>query len=493
MIRKLVVAFFIGFLGVVAAQGMLLKGGGTASTPPAACSHSSNSTTDGCAGAQAHGSILYPTLADPQSVIALNIDGGSGYTDGTYSWTSTGGGCSVAASGTITVSGGKLGGGTRGQPGSYTIVVEGAGCTSRPTIVVPGGAGGGTGGVITPSVYQLTPHNALATIGINWSVAGVDYPVGYDTTLSLADPTTAGLPSGCTFSGSTVTCAGSGGTLNGYDFSLHITRLNITAAGWTITNNKFKCGATISALQTITIGTAVNGTTTIKYNTVDGGAGLGGTGCVSGGMVASLLGTNAQQGTVIIQYNYCFNADSKCVNFGGNGTGTTLVVHEDFNYYTTFGICGGGCAHGEAEYSFGAVGGGNGQIIDWGSGSGSFSYNVGLVNYYQTPSNLTSALSQTADGIKIGTNANHNYGLLQGTQSYTGSNNNNGQVASAAMFCGHQEGGTVQAGSTMTNNIWEYSGGFFPYNPNGGTCNADMAPADFNAGTGNTCTTSSCN
>lgn len=77
-----------------------------------------------------------------------------------------------------------------------------------------------------------------------WNVAGVDYPVGVPAGTSLLDPTTAALPPGCSFSGSTVTCLGSTPiTLNGYDFSLHNgTSLTISAANITVTCSKFVVG-----------------------------------------------------------------------------------------------------------------------------------------------------------------------------------------------------------------------------------------------------------
>ena len=45
------------------------------------------------------------------------------------------------------------------------------------------------------------PYTALPT----WNVAGVDYPVGYDKTLTLKDPTTSALPPGCSYNGSITT------------------------------------------------------------------------------------------------------------------------------------------------------------------------------------------------------------------------------------------------------------------------------------------------
>ena len=82
---------------------------------------------DGCSGAQHHGVIVNPHLADTQTVVAINVLGGSGYTNGTgYAWTSSGGGCSSNAAGTIDVAGGAL--------TNPVISSAGSGCTFRPTI-----------------------------------------------------------------------------------------------------------------------------------------------------------------------------------------------------------------------------------------------------------------------------------------------------------------------------------------------------------------------
>jgi hypothetical protein len=481
----IVAAVFIGAVGI----------GAPPQVNPPFCPYGS-ALADGCIGAQGHGTIVDAHMADPKAVIDLVINGGSGYTNGTYSWTSSGGGCTTNASGTITVSGGKLGGATRGTPANFAITTRGAGCTSRPTISVPGGAGAGTSGTITPVVYQLTPHNAAATIGNNWNVVGVDYPVGYDTTLTLADPTGAGLPSCASFSGSTVTINSSNCTINGFDFSLHTTNL-IVAGGLTgivITNNKFQCvhGVT-TALQLLQISGGTTNTT-IKYNTFDGGAviGLGcnDTGPNSGAVAA--IGSYATGGTVTVEYNYCFHEDSKCLNFGGSASSSsTTTVVEQYNVWADFGSCGGDCSHGEAEYAFSSTSLGANVVLTW-----SMQFNVMLIHYYAGPTSDTSAASVEADGTTINTpNIQYNYELARGDQAYTGSNNSNAEVASASMFCGAQESGSYTGTKTQANNILDYSGAFFPYNSGGSPNCATSFPslADFNAGTGNSCNVSTCN
>lgn len=444
-----------------------------------------NALADGCQFAQANGTIVDSHLADPQAVVALNVTPGSGYINGTFGWTSSGGGCSRNATGTITVAGGLLGG-IRG--GSWTISDHGAGCIARPTISVPSGAGGGRRGAIIPSVYQKTPHNSSPT----YNMPGIDYPVGHDTTLTLADPTSATLPTGATFSGHTVTISGNNVTLNGYDFSLHGTTLVVNGGvtGCVITNNKFKIAAARQKdLQNILLR---SGSTdcAIKYNWFDGGS-VHGTGSgIPGGAIANVF-VLSTSGTLTFEYNYCFLPDSKCLNFGGRPVSPeTLYVVEKYNYYGELGTCGAGCSHGEAEYSYsGFTSGTVFQTL-----TPIIQFNVAVTHMYSGPTNLTSQMANVGDAVTIlGADIEYNYELSQGDQPYTGSKNRTAEVASAAMFCGHQQNGSNSRG-TMAHNILDYSGAFFPYNGSGGTCARDFPSiSDINAGTGNPCNTSTCN
>lgn len=527
---------------------------------------------DGCSGAQAigHGTIVNANLATPQQVIALNIVKGSGYTPGTYTWTSSGGGCSPNASGTITVANGISGltiaaggtgytanttfdivasggagsgftGGIRtngsgvftsdaiGLPGinytstptlsisssgggtgasvtangitgylqqtTYTISNPGAGCTSRPTIAVPAGAGAGSGGSIIPTVYQVTPHNCGSNstcntaLGANFNVPGVDYPIGVDTTLTLSDPTAGGLPTGAAFSGHTVTISGNNVTLNGWDFSLHGTKLQVNSGvtNPTITNNKFACvKGTTTDQESVNFSGGSFGTATFEFNTLLGGA-LPQEGCFTGGMTAN-VNVGSANGTFNFKYNLCENADSKCLNFAGTATGT-LAINEQFNYYWNFGLCGGGCSHGEAEYSFGSSLGVSQILSPWIN-----QHNVMLSDFANNGSNLTAPLAIVADGMNITSpDVEFNMALGQGPQSYTGSGNPDQLSTSSAIFAGHQENGVMTSG-TLKNNFIDYSGGFDPYNGSGSTGAGDFpGTADFNAGSGNGCNWTTCN
>lgn len=446
------------------------------------------SVADGCSGSQAigHGTIVNANLANPKQVVALNIVAGTGYTNGgPYTWTSSGGGCTTNATGTINVTGGAIG----HNKSTYTITNNGAGCTSRPMIAIPGAAGAGTGGSITPSVYQLTPHNCAsvpacnAIWGANYNSAGIDYPVGYDTTLTLSDPTAGGLPAGCAFAGSTVTCSTGSPVLNGWNFTTHSTHLVVSGGTPTITNNKFNCIST--QLDELHVS---GGSPIIRFNWFDGGASAG-VACTSGGQNAA-IGITSTSGTVTMQYNYCFNQDSKCVEVNNGGTsGAPLVIVEQFNYWNDFGICGGGCSHGEAEYYFTGAST-PAKVTTWTLG-----FNTGVLDFDMLgTSNATSTFSLEADGGTLNNPlAQGNFELSMGNQLYTGSNNNNGQVSSGPMFCGAQEGGAYSGTPTQNGNILDYSGGFFPYNAGGSPgCAAAFATTDLNAGTGNICNVSTC-
>ena len=145
---------------------------------------------------------------------------------------------------------------------------------------------------------------ALSGYGLRtpWKVAGVDYLVGY-ATAPVKDPSTfTPLPSGASFSGNTITLAGTGGTFDGYDFSLHGgMAIQVTASGWTISNCHFLYGPT--QLQYALIGGSSGVTSvTLLNNIIDGfGDGPGGTN-VSAHQGALVSGP--WNGTFTAKYNW---------------------------------------------------------------------------------------------------------------------------------------------------------------------------------------------
>ena len=431
---------------------------------------------DGCAGAQTSGIMPYPHLADLKQVVMLNIIAGSGYTNHVgYAWTSTGGGCSPAASGTVDVVNGGFANGV--------ISNAGTGCTSRPSIALPSGSGGGSGASITPSVYQKSPHNAATT----YNLPGVDYPVGYDRTLTLKDPTAGGQLPGCaSYSSPTVTITASNCTLNGFDFTLHSTLLNVNPnlSNVLITNNKFQDSANSSSNYNLVLKSGGTCGTTIKYNDFGGNA-VPGTG--SGFSVNSEVAFQCTGGSVVFEYNYCYNEDSKCIYWQG---GSTVSITEKYNLYSAIGLCSNNCSHGEIEYAYSA-----GIASPW-----IIQFNTALApwNPMYLGSLATSVMAVEADSATIkNADVEYNFVLAPGPWLATGSDNSNiatAITASAPMYCGYQEGGS-NTGGVMLHNYFDYTGAFFPFNGSSGTCGSSFpSESDINPVTGNVCSMSgSCN
>ena len=403
MMRRLTV-LVICLLASTEAQTAQISGAGVASSCPYG-----SALSDGCAGAQAHGISPYQHLADYKQVIMVNVVGGSGYTNGTgYSWTSSGGGCDTNATGTVDVVGGAL---TNGQ-----VSNEGSECTSRPTIAIPTDAAGGSNGRIIPTVYQLTPHNAPTT----YNLPGVDYPVGYDTTLSLKDPTSGGtLPACASYARNLVTINSSNCTLKGFDFTAHNTNLAVSGNldGIVISNNNFVANG--NSLYNVNIRSGSCGIT-IEYNQFNGSA-VAGSG--SGYELVANVHSSCYSGQITFEYNYCFAFDSKCINFGGaNGnTPEMLRITEQYNMYSQVGLCAQRCSHGESEYSYSGYTSGTvyETISPW-----IMKFNVAFTFFYNGGGSATSQMAIEADAVNIvNADVEYNYVLTPGPWAATGSNN----------------------------------------------------------------------
>ena len=145
-----------------------------------------------------------------------------------------------------------------------------------------------------------------------WNVAGVDYPVGVPAGISLKDPTKAALPTGCLFSGSTVTCSGGTPiTLSGYDFSLHNgTSLTISAANITVQNSKFVVGTNQGSLGRIVNVTGSANNVTFLYNEFDGAS-------IPVTAQAGQTINIANVGTITFKYNYLHNSGGDMIDMGG--------------------------------------------------------------------------------------------------------------------------------------------------------------------------------
>ncbi len=167
-----------------------------------------------------------------------------------------------------------------------------------------------------------------------WHVAGVDYYAGLPCGTTLADPSTAPLPTGCTYAASTVSCSGDGITIRGFDFSLHGGMQVSFSMGndFTVTSNRFGIGNT--CLSPIMIDSA-GGTVTITNNTIDGASGL-----CSLEFNGLVVGTNYQAGaTELVEYNILSNVPEDGLDLNGPATGSASLVAK-YNIWSVVGFNG---------------------------------------------------------------------------------------------------------------------------------------------------------
>lgn len=171
-----------------------------------------------------------------------------------------------------------------------------------------------------------------------WQVAGVDYCVGLPSAYagSLKDPTTATLPSGCTYNSGThyVTCTTASVTVSEFDFSLHNgIGLVLEGASISVTYNNF-VGGTNAVVPIIVEASSPY----IAYNNLDE-AGVADS-STFGGVI--YVNSGSASG-MTIEYNYLSNAYA---DFVDSETGTTVNrynlavddglvtgTHPDFNQF----------------------------------------------------------------------------------------------------------------------------------------------------------------
>ncbi|CAG2144379.1 hypothetical protein LMG31506_02993 [Cupriavidus yeoncheonensis] len=103
---------------------------------------------------------------------------GSGYTDGTYALTVTGGTGGSGAAGTAVVSGGKV--------TSRTITNPGSGYTAAPTFALPAGAGSGTGATFVVTIGMVGNAVVAELVGIAERLRAVIIADGPSTTDAAA-------------------------------------------------------------------------------------------------------------------------------------------------------------------------------------------------------------------------------------------------------------------------------------------------------------------
>jgi hypothetical protein len=168
-----------------------------------------------------------------------------------------------------------------------------------------------------------------------WNVAGVDYHVGLGAGTPLKDPSTATLPSGCSYSAPTVSCSGKGITLAGFDFSLHGgMKLVMNGAGDTITGNNFALAPSCSD-PVIDFTVSAGSSITINYNDFDGGGSSCGT-LVFGTMLNGKYGNGS---TSTVEYNVFGNTPQDVLDAAGPSTGAAAYVLE-YNLFYVDGFQG---------------------------------------------------------------------------------------------------------------------------------------------------------
>lgn len=445
--------------------------------PLAACANSTDSSADGCATAQAHGVTLqsvygYPAISTAKIVPWLNVVQGSTYTDGTYSWVTAGGSPSVAATGTVTFSGGKI--------TAWTVSNPGAGYLSRPTIAIPAGAGAGDGKAqMVPTVYQMTPHGMSSP----WSQAGVDFPVGVDAVDNVIQTAPTGLPGCAAVTGSVINIT-TNCDVPKEDMRAFYVHVNCTGCVVTFENDYFK------ELSTEDAGLKISGsgnTVTVSFSDCTSGATVGGT--APGGDVACIYSSDATV-TLNTDHLFCHDTWTKCENFGG-GTGTSQQQYTEWANLLVDTCLNTVGTHGEGEYTFTGSAGTARQ-------NPHSKYVVYLNRWHigqAETTNSANAAALQADAVTInGGGIDHASLLAPGPYAFTGSDNSNVNsgagpwTGSADDFTGTQEGGSYSGTVSENNNLYDYTGAFGPWNAGPNTASITFSN-NKNAVSGNACAT----
>jgi hypothetical protein len=172
--------------------------------------------------------------------------------------------------------------------------------------------------------YALQSGQSAYATRPPWNVAGVDYAVGIPAATiqaGLKDPSTAALPTGCSYASGAVTCQSVANvTFNGYDFSLHncITlefRSNVSGT-ITIENSNFEDGSACDSqfYQLFIDGGAAN---VVLTDNVFNGNAQNFPSHMAG--ILQMFST----GTLTSSYDAWLGCPSKCIVDGENGSVST--------------------------------------------------------------------------------------------------------------------------------------------------------------------------
>jgi hypothetical protein len=279
-----------------------------------------------------------------------------------------------------------------------------------------------------------------------WNVAGVDYPVGINSSYaaSLMDPSTVPLPTGCNFIGGAlpyVKCANVNNlNISGYDFghtAVGSVGLYIGAGvtgTLTISNNKFFNGPTLDPQYfDVNIGT-VSANVVMSYNYFDGN----GVGIPQGDLASIVLDEGL--GSLTFQYNAIVNVPSKALSYFIPGANVNI----SYNYGE--GLNFGSGAH--SEFTIGNTG-----------GSEEIGYNTFLVdkNNAGGTANIF-ADNGSAGGTVLNADIDHNVDVSNYDFSYLSYDNPNFSPITSAFLIG--PGGQTFDNISITDNYFDPNGSY---------------------------------
>ena len=354
-----------------------------------------------------------------------------------------------------------------------------SGCALHPGFANDGCSGANVNGNFQASTFfTCTTVNASCALQTSqtyssshppaWNVACVDYKCGYDTTLTLKDPASATLPSGCTYAAGghagyafpSVNCVpGANAVIDfeGFDMSLHnCTQLFIasnanTTQTLTIKNNNWVNGSGCSGgtvgvnANFILIQSGVHVVTqTITNNMFDGQYPTFSNVQAIGD---SSAGTSSTTCSKTFKYNVFINIPA---NPGAGANGWCNVLHE-YNYYGNFNAAN--LTHGAV---YGLIPTGGTQPSPVHVYSQNYSYNTCLYGSAIAAGSGSTCFSFLTNGASFGI-----YATATVDHNVTVSNQNSGSAINsvAITFIDH----AFSIGNVVwTNNYTDPTGGIEP-------------------------------
>lgn len=198
-------------------------------------------------------------------------------------------------------------------------------------------------GLFTNAQPGAAGINYTATGGVRppWKVAGVDYRTGYDTTLTLADPTTFVFPA-CASADKTrrILTVNSPCVIEGVDFAKDggwIARVADACSGGVVMfrNNNFVMGTNHGNAGALSLIYVLAGSTcdlTLEKNIIDGNV------CVHNGAnsIGALVSSNIKTRNTKVLYNQFLNSPQHGVALNYNSTNTGNFTSR-YNYYRSMG------------------------------------------------------------------------------------------------------------------------------------------------------------